>query len=147
MPSGFFLGGVAEGMSDARKQDLAELTQQQDYGLRSRGLDIQERAANRAAGQDAIRRGDELIASTMGTVAETIKTALAAGRDPDATLKAVAPLVASAKTIAGKIGRDPASLDAYVQAAISGPTGVEGATAEGVSAGTKEGTKQKTMDT
>ena len=106
MANGFFAGGMAEGMQQSRELGLKERTQEQDVGLRTRGLDIQEKQLNRANAQDDIKRGDELIAQTMGHVAEVIKSGLAVGSDPMKIQQAVAPLVQSAKAIAARVGRD-----------------------------------------
>lgn len=140
--NGFFLGGMAEGVQASRELGLKERTQEQDVGLRTRGLDIQEKQLKRADAQDDIKRGDDLIAQTMGHVAEVIKSGLAVGSDPMKIQQAVAPLVESAKAIASRVGRDPASLDAQVQASLTGPTGIQAATAAGTAEGTKEATKQ-----
>lgn len=144
MASGFFAGGMAEGMQTSREAGLKERTLDVESGLRTRALDIQEKQLNRAAASDDIKRGDELIAQTMGHVAEVIKTGLAVGNDPAKLQATVQPLVESAKAIASRVGRDPASLDAQVQASLTGPTGMQAATAAGAAAGTQEGVKQNT---
>ena len=60
-------------------------------------------------------------------------------------MKAVGPLVESAKPLAAKVGRDPAALDAMVQAALSAPSGVEAATGAGIASGTKKAAEEKTL--
>lgn len=140
--NGFFAGGMAEGMMNAQKQGLEESRLSQDTALRSRGLDLQsrqvdisERAGKRAESQALIAQADKQIADTMGIVSETIKNGIAAGRDPAKIQEVVAPLVASAKSIAGKIGRNPASLDAMVQASLFQPTPAEAGAAAGTTKG------------
>lgn len=140
MANGFFLGGMAEGMQQSRETGLKERAQEQDVGLRKRALDIQEKQFGRAAAQDDIKRGDELIAQTMGHVSEVIKSGLAVGTDPAKLQQAVVPLVNSAKAIAQRVGRDPASLDAQVQATLTQPTGLTAASAAGTAAGTQKAT-------
>ena len=145
MVSGFFSGGMAEGMQQRDKISLAEQSQAQDVGLRSRALDLQEKTLNRAASQDSIKLVDERISDTMTQVSTIIKESLAAGRDPATIMKAVGPLVESAKPLAAKVGRDPAALDAMVQAALSAPSGVEAATGAGIASGTKKAAEEKTL--
>jgi len=147
MANGFFLGGMAEGMQDRAKLGLAEQAQAADVGLRTRGLDIQEKTLQRAESQDAVKRVDERISDTMTQVSAIIKESLAAGRDPQTIMKAVGPLVESAKPLAAKVGRDPAALDAQVRALLMSPTGVEAATGAGVAAGTKQAATEKTLAT
>lgn len=155
MASGFFLGGAAEGMADAEKQRLARETLATESGLRTRGLDIQERTANsnislgeraqslseKNAEREAVRQGvatvDKHIADTMAVVGETVKSALAAGRDPAVVQKAITPLVESAKRLAAAAGKDTAALDAQVGALLANPTGAE--TASAVAQGKAEG--------
>lgn len=154
MVSGFFSGGMAEGMQDRAKlgleeqrNALAEKTHGDDVRLRTRGLDIQEKQLGRAAAQDDIKRYDGLISDTMTQAAAIIKEGLAAGKDPETLRRAVAPLVESAKPLAAKVGRDPRVLDAQVQAALTSPTGVEAATGAGVAEGTKAAAKETTLAT
>lgn len=130
--NGFFLGGMADSMESMRKQDLAERTLAQDVGLRTRAIDLQEKELARAAQQETITRAEKQVEATMGVVSETIKSAVAVGRDPELIRRAVEPLVASAKAIASRIGRDPSSLDAMVGAQLYQPTGTETARAAGV---------------
>ncbi len=143
--NGFFSGGFAEGMDTAAKRGIAERAQEQDVGLRTRGLDIQERALQRNQAQDDVKRFDGLISDTMTQAGAIIKEGLAAGRDPTTILKSVQPIVDSAKPLAAKIGRDPAALDAQVRAQLASPGGLEAATAKGVSAGTEAAAKEKTL--
>lgn len=146
MANGFFLGGMAEGIESSNKQALAERTQAADVGLRTRGLDIQEQSLKRAEQQDYIKRGDELIANTMASVSETIKSAVTVGKDPAAVLKLVTPMVEDAKNLAARIGRDPRAIDAQVQALTLSPTGTETATAAGRAEGTKTAVSQQTAE-
>lgn len=131
MANGFFLGGAAEGMATAQKQALAEQTQQQDVGLRTRGLELQEQQFANTVSQQAQTQIDKQIADTLGIVGDTIKNATAVGRSPDQIMKAVAPLVQSAQALAAKGGRDPNAIAARVQAQISAPSAVETGTAKG----------------
>lgn len=137
MPNGFFQGGMAEGIQAAQKQDLAERTLAQDTGLRSRGLDLTERAQNNAVQQANVTRIDKQIAYTMSVVAEAVKAAREGGKDPALVQKTVAPLVASAKQLASAVGRDPAALDAQVQALLVNPSALDKATVEGQSEAAK----------
>lgn len=157
MAGGFFLGGVAEGMADADKRALQREQLAQEAGLRTRALDLTE-ARNRAdmgineraqtlaeknAAREAGRQGqaivDKHIAETMAVVGETVKSAVAAGRDPDTIRKAVAPLVESAVGLAPRAGRDPAALMGQVDAMLTGPTTLEKTTAEAQGKATGEG--------
>lgn len=131
MANGFFLGGAAEGISDSRRQGLAEQTQAQDVGLRTRALDLSERAQNTAERQKATERYDTLISDTMGTISETIKGAIAGGTTPEKALQAVMPLLDSAKQLAARVGRDPASLDAQARALVTQPNPVATAAVAG----------------
>src|SRR5262245_53746700 len=146
MASGFFLGGTAEGMSTAAKQALAERAQEQETGLRSRGLDIQERALARNEQNDFITRIDQRIADTMTQAGAIVKEGLAANRDPDSILKAVQPLVDSAKPLAARVGRDPAALDAQIRASLTSPGSLEAATATGKAEGTKKAVTEMTAE-
>lgn len=128
---GFFLGGVAEGIQGAQKQALAERAQTEDTGLRGRGLDIQEKQLARTSEQDVIKRVDQQIADTMAVVSETVKSAVAVGRPPEQILKAVQPLVQSAKGLMQRAGRDPNALDAQVGALLTSPTAVQTSVAAG----------------
>lgn len=131
MANGFFLGGIQEGMAANAKRDLEERTLASDTSLRSRGLDIQQGTLDRANQQDITKRADEEIANTMSVVTETIKAGITAGRDPAKIQQTVAPLVETAKAIASKVGRNPAALDAQVQATFGAPTATEVGTAAG----------------
>jgi hypothetical protein len=117
---------------------LAEQTQAADVGLRTRGLDIQEKQLNRASAQDDVKRFDGLINDTMTQAATIIKEGLAVGKDPEALRKVVEPIIASARPLAAKVGRDPATLDAQVQALLTSPGGIETATAAGGAAAAKQ---------
>lgn len=140
MASGFFQGGMAEGIQSANKMDLANRTLAADTDLRTRGLEIKERTLQRAERQDILTRVDKAVSDTMATVNETIKAAVEAGRSPDQILKAVTPLVESAKALGAKAGRDPSLFDAQVKAWISQPGLIESAGAEGTAAGIKKAT-------
>lgn len=141
---GFFLGGVAEGIESSDKRILAKRTQDQDFAIRTRGLDIQEKTLKRAEQQDFQKRGDELIADTMTNIASVIKEAKAAGKDPATIEKPITAMLDSARLIASKVGRDPNALTARVQSLLAAPTNVEAATGAGVSKGTEAATTQKT---
>lgn len=145
MANGFFLGGAAEGIQSANKQALAEQTLAQDTGLRTRGLDIQERAQKRVEQQGVLERADKAIAETMGTVGETIKAGLAAGKDPQSLLKVVQPLVESAKALGARIGKPPESFDAQVQALVAQPGLLETATAAGTATAAKSIAEERAL--
>lgn len=140
MANGFFLGGAAEGISSANKQDLAERTLTADTDLRRRGIEIQQQTADRLERQSVLERADKAVADTMATVGEVIKAGVAAGKDANTIMKAVTPLVQSAKQIGAKVGKDPTALDAQVQALLAQPTMTEAATAAGTAEGIKRGT-------
>lgn len=157
MANGFFLGGVAEGMADADKRQMEKDKAAQELGLRTRALDltearnkadigINERAqtlAEKNAARVAAQQGqavvDKHISDTMAVVGETVKNAVAAGRDPDTIRKAVAPLVESAMKLAPRAGRDPTAIGASVEAMLTGPTTVEAETAKAQGKATGEG--------
>lgn len=143
MANGFFLGGVADGMTEAEKQRLEretlatnkslkerELSQgDQKIGLEGQRVGIADRAqklaennAVRAANQERLQRLDKQVSDTMAVVSETVKQGLAAGRDMATIQKAVTPLIDSVRPLYAKTGRDPSLLDAQVGALISGPT-------------------------
>lgn len=142
MASGFFLGGAADGAMAAQQQALKEQTQAQDVGLRTRGLDLQERQLGHTMSQDVAKQADAQIAQTMEIVSQTIKEGLAGGAPPDKIRAAVTPLVQSAQSIAQRVGRDPAALAATLDAQISNPgpvaTAAVGGRAEGVKTVEKE---------
>lgn len=156
MANGFFLGGMASGIQAADKQSLADRTQVADTALRTRGYDISEKhhaddialrkralsvsegSANRAERQKMIEQVEGRITNTMGIVNETIKGGVTAGRDPAQIQAAVAPLLDSVKGLASRIGRDPKTFDAMVNAQLfKTATPEEEGTAEGVKAGAK----------
>lgn len=145
MGSGFFLGGAAEGISDARKQTLAENTLSQDTGLRSRGLDIQQQALNDKSQRDVIERIDKQITDTMAVVGDTVKSAIEGGKDTDTIQKAVIPLVDSAKALAAKAGRDPKALDAQLNAMLITPSKVETSSTAGISKATAQISEEKAL--
>lgn len=155
MANGFFLGGAAEGMADADKRAISRETLAADTALKTRGLDNQsrglditeannraniglgeraqtlaERNAARSASKDALSVVDKHISDTMAIVSDAVKNAAAAGKDPEIIRKAIAPLVDSAKSLALKAGRDPASFDAQVDALLLNPTTQEKAAAQ-----------------
>jgi len=130
-PSGFFLGGAAEGMLNAQKQALAEQTQQQDVGLRTRAIDLQEQQFRQQQEREFLTRADKQIDDTMAVVAETIKAATAVGRSPDQIIRGVQPLVAGAQAVAARVGRDPDAIAARVQAMATNPSLIETARATG----------------
>lgn len=133
---GFFLGGAAEGISDANKQALARDTLTADIDIRNRSLSIQDRAqtlneknASRAANQEVLARIDKQVSDTMGLVSDAVKAAQAVNADPLATRRLITPLVDSAKSLYAKGGGDPASLDARVDTYFAMPTGTQAAAA------------------
>ncbi len=143
--AGFFLGGVADGIMGAQKQGLAERAQTEATGIASRGLTLQERKQSHIERLDVVTQVNKLIEDTMSGIGETIKGAVAVGRDPQAIMQKVTPWLDTAKALAAKTGvRDPASLDARVQAQLFQPTAVEAAKVSGEAEGTKAGTAQKT---
>lgn len=146
MPSGFFFGGLAEGAENAAKRDLAERTLAQDASFREKQIGLQERQVARAEQNDVIGRVDKQIADTMAVVGETIKSAVAGGRDPAQVIAnpAVQSLLSSAKQLAARVGRDPAALDAQVRTLALSPSGTETATAAGKAEGTKTAVAQQT---
>ena len=129
--NGFFAGGYAEGMDTANKQALAEKTLADDTGLRTRALQLQESQFRNLQNQQVQERGDKLIADTMANVAEAVKAANEAGKDPATVMKAVQPLINSAKAVAAKIGRDPNALDYQAQAIFVNPNAVQKAQVAG----------------
>lgn len=145
MASGFFLGGAADGAMAAQKQGLAELTQAQDVGLRTRGLDLQERQLGHVMSQDVAKQADQQIAQTMEIVAQTIKEGIAGGAPPEKIRAAVTPLVQSAQSIASRVGRDPAALAATIDAQISNPGPVAAAGVTGRAAATAAIEKERTI--
>lgn len=164
MASGFFSGGMAEGMAIADKQaledrrltadtglrtralDITESSNKADQGLRSRALDITESAGKRVENQAMIERIQKNVSDTMAVVGNTIKEAMAVGRDPAQIEAAVAPLLMNVKPLAAKIGITPDALDAQVKAQLFQPTGIEAAKAGGTAEGTKKGFSQAAED-
>lgn len=137
MANGFFLGGMAQGMESEAKQRLAERSQTEDTGLRSRALDIKERELRQGLASKEVERLDGLIANTMESVNGIVTEAVRVGKDPEQIRKAVQPLVDSAKMLASKAGRDPAALDARVNASLFQPTALQTAATAGAAEGTK----------
>ena len=135
--NGFFAGGMAEGMLESRKMGLAERTNEQDVGLRTRALDINEKQFGAEQARKENTRLDEHIANTMNIVSETIKAGLEGGKDPNALAAVVQPLVQSAQQIAMKAGRNPDALAAQVQAQLFQPTPVGRAAVAGEAAATQ----------
>lgn len=133
--NGFFLGGVADSMADIRKQDADTALRSRGLDLQSRQIDISERAGKRAEGQQFIAGVEKQIAENMGIVSETIKAAVAAGRDPAQIQATVGPLIEASKGLATKIGRNPAALDAMVKASLFAPTPAETGAAKGTEKG------------
>ncbi len=131
MASGFFAGGMAEGLQSSAELGLKRDTLSQDTGLRTRALDIQEQGQKNAMQRDMLTRADTQIDATMKIVGETISEAIKAGKDPVVIQKAIAPLVESAKSLASKSGRDPSALDSQVIAQLVQPTTVQAKTVEG----------------
>lgn len=115
----------------AQKQALAEQTQAQDVGLRTRGLDLQETQINNTMSQQVQAQADKQIAETMAVAAETIKAGLEGGADPAKVRAAVMPLVQSAQSIAARAGRDPSALAAQIDAQLTAPGPVAAAGVKG----------------
>lgn len=126
---------MADGLSSSRRTAVAETANEQDLALRTRALELSERQEGRVAEQGVLSRVDGQISETMATVAEIVKGAVAGGKNPEAVQKAVAPLVQSAKELAQRVGRNPASLDAQVQALLAQPTLLDSAVAVGTARG------------
>lgn len=145
MVNGFFLGGAAEGMMGAQKQALAERTQDQDVGLRTRALELQENQFANTVSQQATAAIDKQIADTLGIIGETVKSATEVGRPPDQILKTIAPLMQSAQALAAKGGRDPNAIAARVQALVANPGLVETAGAKGRAAATQAIEQERTI--
>ena len=125
---------------------LAEQTQAQDVGLRTRGLDIQERALQRNQAQDDIKRYDGIIADVMTQAGAIIKEGRAVGMDPAKLLATAQSVIDTAKPLAAKIGRDPAALDAQIRAQLAGPRGFETATAAGTASAAKTVAEAKGLE-
>jgi hypothetical protein len=157
---GHFLGGAAEGLKTATDMRQAEEliglrrdTLAADTGLRSRGLDLQERQVNLAAQaqknaqtRQLLTEADKQVNDTLGVVNETITSGLAAGRDPAVVAKAVQPLVESAKRIAGAAGLNPGAIDVKVNAWMAAPGLAERAAAEGTAAAAKVVANKKALE-
>lgn len=135
MANGFFLGGAAEGMMGAQKMALAERSQTEDTGLRTRGLELQERQFNNTVSQQVAKEADTRIAETMAAAAETIKAGLEGGAAPEKIRQTVTPLLQSAQAIASRVGRDPAALAAQLDAQLTNPNPVARAGVKGTAAG------------
>lgn len=139
MASGFFAGGMAEGMNSAaelgikrdtlaqdlalktRGLDLQQSQQAQTLGLQTRALDLQAQAQKNAEHRDLMSRADKSVADTMALVAESTQHMIDAGQPPAKIAEAVQPLIQSAKSIAAKAGSNPASLDAQLAVMLARP--------------------------
>ncbi len=163
MANGFFQGGMAEGMQNAAELGLKRDALTAETGLKTRGLDLQERqigqtgelqrkqlalqeqSQSHAANREVLTRADKQTDDTMGVISETIKGALASNKDPILVQKAIQPLLDSAKSLAAKAGRNPDALDAAVTAQLVQPTGTEAATAKGTGSGTAKVAEGKVL--
>jgi len=128
-----------------RGLDITERTNADDVRLREKGLTLQERQIKNAESQQFSGEIDKQISNTMAVVGQTIKESIAAGRDPAAVMKAVAPLVESAQRLAARGGRDPGAIAAQVQAALSAPSGIEAGAAAGAAEGAQAVSKARTV--
>ena len=101
--NGAFASGMAKGIESAEQAGIAE-----------RRTALEEDKA-------LFDRVNSRVTATMSMVGDIIKASAAAGKSPEQIQKAVGPLVESIRPMAGKIGIDPASLDAQVQALSNTP--------------------------
>jgi hypothetical protein len=149
MAGGFF-GGLSEGISEQQQLGLRRDALAQELGLRSRGLDLQERGLEQTAARhsddvslrkraldiseqgqknaqsrELLTRADKQVSDTLSIVNETITSGLTANKDPAAISKAIQPLVDSAKRVAVAGGLDPDQIDIKVRTWMARPSGAD----------------------
>lgn len=132
---------------DIQSQQLSQADQhfRQELGIKQRAVAVQEQSQKFAETRKLMEDADKSVSDTMTVVSETIKQGLAAGKDPSIIAKAVQPLVESAKSIAGKVGRNPSNIDATVNALFARPNGIDVASAAGKAEATKKIESAKTI--
>lgn len=124
--SGFFLGGLAEGMETARKGALAERTQTETTGIAHRGLAIKEATEARAAEQQMLDQGNKIFSDWMEQINTAVKSAVATGTPPEVLMPQIEPLVAKAEQFGARIGRG-GSVRPMIQAMFSQPSTIKAA--------------------
>lgn len=137
---GFFLGGMAEGISDAQKQALAERQLTQQGSLGNRALDIQQQQADRQLQMGQQEYIDKQIANNMDLIAQVVKNNVAAGKNPDnpQVRQYAASVIQSISPIAIRAGKDPKMLAAQAEAMLTQPSAVTGATTAGQAKGAEQ---------
>jgi hypothetical protein len=158
--SGFFLGGVSQGvdaaLEQARKDALLELQNKQfglqqqvagqNYdianqrvGIDQQSLDLRQRDQQFQQQQTIYNSAQANVADLTKSISDTISLAKAAGKSPDEISNAVSPLLSLATTTIEKMNkafpgipaRDPRLLFNQTMAVIHGPSQRDLATASG----------------
>lgn len=107
---GIFLGGMAEGFSAGREEDIAKKT----LGLRERMFEADEK-------RTADAEVDKHIGGTLKVIADAIKGAREAGASPDKIRALIAPLQKDIEEISHLSGRDPRRFLNAIEAQINVP--------------------------
>jgi hypothetical protein len=152
MGFGIALGGVASGLESAenarRQNEELELRKRaiaQDSELRNKALAIQDAQLKRQDKNDLLSQADDIIGKQLKVVQDTIKAGKEAGQPVSAIAAAIEPLLADVDKLSGAVGRDGSIYRKQVDAALTAPTAMEAATAEGEAAGKAAVVKDQTM--
>lgn len=112
--SGFFLGGIAEGMQARDKLDL-----------QSRELDIKEDALVGTQQRQLATELEKTIQTNVATITGIIQESRKAGASPEQIKATIAPLVQSFQQLAQRTGRDVTPAMQQFDALISIPAGAD----------------------
>jgi hypothetical protein len=140
--SGFFLGGMAEGIESANKQALAEDKFAFDQGIQNRTLALAEQQARNEQRRVQVAQGDKLIGDYMTVIKEIATNGRNSGKIDDAR-KLITPLLTEVQSLATINGRNPSLYTNQVQAILSGPTPEEAARAAGAAEASKKTSEAK----
>lgn len=149
MVNGFALGGFARGAKTAEdilaKERALDQSQEQNalardqfglnqqkfgldqkrFGLQERQVGIAEKQARNQEQRLFRAEIDKSVSSTLDVIGQVINNSKAAGADPEAIRKSIAPLASDVQQILAKSGQDPERYLNAIEAQISAPLSQE----------------------
>lgn len=129
MAGGFF-GGLAEGFSDVRQQQIQQQQIDQQGQYQQGQLKLEQQRVQNEQQRALFARADKDVSNLMDTASHTIETLKLQGKDNVSIAKAIQPLVQAAKRLKQGSGGDPSTIDAQVAATLAQPNPAEAVTGQ-----------------
>lgn len=132
MADGGFFGGLSEGMTSARQQNLEQQQVNNQMSLGTQRLQLEQQQMKNQQQRELYARADKDVSSLMDTVNRTVEALKLQGTDNATIAKKVQPILQTAKRLRQSSGGDPAMLDAQLAATLAqpgyNPSGTAGST-------------------